>query len=171
LHSARRTAQINLQEGEPVSNDSNDPKPEGGSAPRKATMLDVQLVMAEAQRAMAQALLALSSGRIPDGVVATPAEGSATDYQHWGVLDLSSGELRLVEFNGSVKTLRSLAEGGKRIRLEFSLSSDELVNRMDDGVAKFTELGDFLRKRASALVLMQATCDGSLVASGSSPPP
>jgi hypothetical protein len=121
----------------------------------------VQLTLAKAQLAMAEALRALSSGASLPVVRTAPAAGEDGAFPHRGVLEYDEQDrLVFIEDGGAMPVpLECLADQGKRIRLEFTLSEVDLLRADSDRLAaQFNALGTFLRNRAGALVLMEAKC-------------
>jgi hypothetical protein len=142
-----------------MSKQDGSPIPGPDTAAQAAALSEVQLTLAQAQRAMAEALLALSSGVAPGAQRQATGASSPSRFPHTGSLQLCDGELRFIESDGPGELLEDLADRGKTIRLEFDLSYVGGGGRSADDTALFNALSDFLSRRALALIPMEAQCD------------
>ena len=134
------------------------------SPDREQRLLELQQTLAEAQRNLGQALIALSSGQALGVWPAARTVSTDTQFMHSGELMFDDGRL-FFEDNGETFLLTELADCGKTISLEFELSQ-VLVTSRGAGANKFDALATFLVERAANVTMTKATCGF-----GSPPPP
>ena len=131
---------------------------------REQQLFEMQQTLAQTQRSLAEAILALSSGMATGVRRSASQPDNDPEFIHSGTLALDGQTLYLDEglcdSEGNPdksRTLESLAILGKRIRLEFDLQETELVRAGDEGDL-FRSLERFLLRRSADLVPMDAEC-------------
>ena len=144
--------------------------PDSNRANEAATTAEIQLTLAQAQRAFAEALLALASGRVPDIGGAAAARDTEGPFHHDGLLAVDNGELVVVEEEeGIITTFRvNPLLDAKQVRLEFTTRAAESLQPMaQDTLNKVVdELAKFMRGRASVAIRAQISCNGTGGTSG-----
>ena len=129
---------------------------------REQRLTELQLTLAETQRLLAEAILALSKGQatgVQLGAQPPIARGAGlAPFAHDGVLADENGVLFLresgVEFSDNM-SLRALASRNKRLRLEFTLMSP---GECAENVALFDALKAYMTAQGDATIRTEAAC-------------
>ena len=139
--------------------------PDRSGASAAATTADIQLTLAQAQRALAEALLVLASGRVPDMVSGAAAGEAEESFEHTGVLDLDEAGVLVVKEDGEAPWPVFGTPRNKTVRLEFTTRPEiELIPTALEPYpqakleALVGELARFMKTRSGILVLAEISC-------------
>ena len=141
-----------------VTKRNSPPAPPPVEPDREQRLLELQQTLAQTQRTLAEALLALSSGQALGVQPLARTASDGTRFNHDGTLDISNdGKLFFLD-GGTPYYLDELADT-KRIQLEFGLQTTPNALREAPDVALFNALGKFLLERSERAVKIKCTCE------------